>query len=362
MSEDLVDRLQDELDEGARLLRIWRGFLKLALLCVVVHVSPKAFSKNQVVKTETMRFGVDCSIRLQGEHHSEQSRGEDHIPLQRRKVDSFVDFRSGRVVELLHGLVDVFDAVPQLVISICRRQLQLHDEAIEAVNDENYFEVVLKSVFEHSLDVLGEADNHVNHQNDAISQSQSCYHFVLEVAVARSVHRMKEVGLVLGILQDQAHGGGFHRDAAILLVLPGVRVAYLFSHLPVLFMSVQHEEVHEGGLPMVHGTQETNVANQVGLVHHGSEEIEVKGRVRHLLLQEIEVFGLNRRDDGIRQRLGVFHLDQSFCVAVDFFCIRVILLVFVQNDLPVTTRLNALHGHVTHPGAIIISLAFLLLV
>mmetsp|Transcript_13573 Transcript_13573/g.28347 ORF Transcript_13573/g.28347 Transcript_13573/m.28347 type:complete len:221 (-) Transcript_13573:15-677(-) len=173
---------------------------------------------------------------------------------------------------------------------------------------------------------------------------------------------MKEVGLVLGILQDQTHGGGFHRDAPILLVLPGVRVAYLLAHLPVFLVGVQHKEVHEGGLPMVHGAQEADVANQVGLVHHGSEEVEVKGRVRHLLLQEIEVFGLNGRDDGIRQRLGIFHLDQSFCIAIDFFCIRVILLVFVQNDLPVTTRLNALHGHITYPGAIIISLAFLVFV
>ena len=31
--------------------------------------------------------------------------------------------------------------------------------------------------------LLGQADNNVNHQNDTVSHSQSCYHFVLHIAL-----------------------------------------------------------------------------------------------------------------------------------------------------------------------------------
>ena len=60
--------------------------------------------------------------------------------------------------------------------------------------------------------LLGEADNHVNHQNDAISQSQSCYHFVLPIALGTGYppalptrHEVLEVAVARSVLRHGKH-------------------------------------------------------------------------------------------------------------------------------------------------------------
>mmetsp|Transcript_67413 Transcript_67413/g.160807 ORF Transcript_67413/g.160807 Transcript_67413/m.160807 type:complete len:291 (-) Transcript_67413:835-1707(-) len=127
VSEDLVDGLQHELHEGSRLLGVGGGLCELAGVRVVVQVSPETLGEGEMVKTEAMGFRVDRGIGLQGEHHSELSRTEEDIAPDGREVNAVVHFCTHRVIELLHGLIDVFDAVPQLVIGVCRRELQLHD-------------------------------------------------------------------------------------------------------------------------------------------------------------------------------------------------------------------------------------------
>ena len=140
-------------------------------------------------------------------------------------------------------------------------------------------------------------------------------------------------GGLLGILEHQAHGGGLHRDASILLILPGVGVTWAlgrgsnealegtvrqsagrrislptFQSFSCVFSTRRSMKVvlpwcmapRKQTLPWSLGpgagqrsrsrSQERQVqaaTDQIGLVHHGSKEVKVEGGVWHLLFQKI---------------------------------------------------------------------------
>mmetsp|Transcript_82865 Transcript_82865/g.235065 ORF Transcript_82865/g.235065 Transcript_82865/m.235065 type:complete len:886 (-) Transcript_82865:399-3056(-) len=284
MGEDLVDGLEHELHERAWLVRVGCVLLEPARLLVEVEVTPKALGELLGVKIPAVRFGVEGGVRVEREHHAEEAGSEQDVALQRREVHAVVDLRADRVVQPLERLVDLLDAVAQLVVGVGRRQLQLDDEAVDAVDHEDELQFLLQRVLHHALDVDGQPGDDVDEQDYAVGDGQARDHLVLEVAVPRCVHHVEQVGLLVRVLHDQRHGAALDCDAAVLLVLPGVRVADLLADLPVLLVRVHDEQVHEQRLPVVHGTQEADVADKPGLVHHTCEEVEIECRIRQLLL------------------------------------------------------------------------------
>mmetsp|Transcript_111213 Transcript_111213/g.295560 ORF Transcript_111213/g.295560 Transcript_111213/m.295560 type:complete len:248 (+) Transcript_111213:1694-2437(+) len=157
VGEDLVDGLQHELHKGPRLVSVRRILLEAASVLVEVEVAPQALCEHLVVEVPAVSLGVESGVRLEREHHPEEARGEEHVALERREVSPAVHLGADCVVEPLEGLVDVLDAVAQLVVGVCRRQLQLDDQAVHAVDHEDKVQLLLQGVLHHALDVHTQA-------------------------------------------------------------------------------------------------------------------------------------------------------------------------------------------------------------
>merc|ERR1719253_2006875 len=103
-----------------------------------------------------------------GELHAEQTRSEEHVAFQWRKVRAAVHFCTDTIVKFLKRLVDLLDAESKFVVRIRRRQLQFYDKTIEAVHDKHKVEFLLKCVPHHALNVDRQAYNYIHDQNHTV--------------------------------------------------------------------------------------------------------------------------------------------------------------------------------------------------
>lgn len=117
------------------------------------------------------------------------------------------------------------------------------------------------------------------------------------------------------------------RNLSLLLIDPGVSVSV--DHFVV---SLLDECVHEGGLTGVEVSHQADVPDELMVVHHGCQVGKFECGVDSFLLV-IKLPRLSDCDHRFRNRLGIFLLDHGLhLLAINILCLRVVLLVLVEND------------------------------
>eukprot|EP00964_Phaeocystis_antarctica_P122394 scaffold86053_cov47-Phaeocystis_antarctica.AAC.4 len=160
---------------------------------------------------------------------------------------------------------------------------------------------------------------------------------------AARVHDVKEVVLLAGGLQQHRHGRGLDREAALLLVdarvgVPAVLLLCRRHRLDAGLRRLEvvrlvHQHVDEGRLAVVQVADDGDVADEVRVLHHGYEELLRVHVRRLLLLDDVEVLGLDRRDDSLRDRHRVLVLHSRLdLLAVHLHRGGIVLLVLVQHN------------------------------
>ena len=116
----------------------------------------------------------------------------------------------------------------------------------------------------------------------------TCGDLSAEGDVSGGIDKVDQVGLIAGISQDERDGGGEDADAALLLGDAIVCVAHLLLQIPWLLVGGFNQHVHEEGFTVVNVTNNGNIADKQGIVHHTCKELS---RVLHeKLVIQIRLF------------------------------------------------------------------------
>lgn len=98
-------------------------------------------------------------------------------------------------------------------------------------------------------------------------------------------------------------------------------------------MGLQDEHVHESSFSMMKMAGQCNVACLLGEVHQIGHELAVEENGREIGLLNVELPLLDRRDDGLRERLRILFLNARFDIGTVYLLGgRVVLFVFVKDD------------------------------
>mmetsp|Transcript_1943 Transcript_1943/g.4170 ORF Transcript_1943/g.4170 Transcript_1943/m.4170 type:complete len:441 (+) Transcript_1943:1187-2509(+) len=194
LRHELVERLEDELHEGARPSALRGAAAEGARLRVEVSLAPHAAREGVGVEAR-VEVGVDLGVRSEREAAVEEGRGEDHRAVLRGEAR--VGASRGGVQAGVHFL----DDLAHLEVGVLRRQAQLKDEAIDLVDDEHELEVVGHGVADEALAGGAEALDDVDDEEDTVREAEAGGYLIGEADVARGVDEVGHVVLLRGGLQ-----------------------------------------------------------------------------------------------------------------------------------------------------------------
>lgn len=107
----------------------------------------------------------------------------------------------------------------------------------------------------------------------------------------------------------------------------------------VFDVSLFHEDVHKSGFTMMQPSNNRYIPHQGRVFGDSAEKLVIECGVWDGGFEDVKVFGFERRNYWLSDRLRIFFLNVDFhTLPVDVLSIRVVLLVFVKDDLNLLGR------------------------
>lgn len=200
----------------------------------------------------------------------------------------------------------------EFVIGISRRNPQFKDEAIDFVDDEYDWEAFSDSVSNETFSLEHDTLNGINDEDDAIDDAHCSADLIREIDMSRSIEYIEEIAFVSQIGQNEGHGFCFASESTSQFVSTNISVEEIFCGIQssAMGMSLPNEDVHETGFPVMQMTDESEIADQVGMIHERAHEFWFEGHVGgDGAFDEIENFEFDGLDNGLSQRLSIFVLN-----------------------------------------------------
>ena len=115
------------------------------------------------------------------------------------------------------------------------------------------------------------------------------------------------------------------------MAIPRLGVALAHAGL-VEDVRCANQIVDECGLTVAEVADDGDIPHKPRMRHQRRQVLGGIDRLRHLLLDEVEILDLQRRDDRLRDRLGVLFLRSGLdALSVDLDCRRVVFFLLVQH-------------------------------
>merc|ERR1711968_55277 len=292
-SEDLGNRLHDEEAESTvQGAAIAGGTLGGPLLGLGVKVVVTPQLAEHLSLRDTELLGVDAGEALQSETPAVEAGTEGNTALVRVELD----LADGLILVGGQDDVDGLDGTLEVLVGLLGVKLQLQESAIQLVHHEHRADTLGHSLAQHGLGLHADTLDAVDDDKGTVGDTESGSHLRGEVNVAWGVNQVDQesdvdgvpLGLgerlevrdaVLGDLEVQGDTGGLDGDAAVLLVLAGVRETGVASGGRGNDTGALHEGVGKGGLAVVHVSDHGHGADVLLEVHDAAHLLD--GKVHH---------------------------------------------------------------------------------
>ena len=328
----LVQGLEDELHERAVAAAGGGLGAKRARVGVEVRVPPQPFGELLRVHLHPSALGVEPREALQREGPAVERGPEAHRALGRVSERAVL----AAAVRGFDDRVDLLQDVPDLVERIRGRELELEDEPVHLVHEHHDREPVARGVLDDALRDAHHTLHRVHHQQHGVRQPQRRRDLVREVDVPRRVHEVEQQVLPAQRRHRHRQRRRLDGNLAVLLILPVVHVTHLpLGVAPLRGHQVRllHHHVHEGRLAVVQVAADGDVAGKVGVAQHPEHVLLADAHHRRVRVAHFHALCLQRRDDGLLQRLRVLVHDQRLgAFAVHLLGGWVVLLVLGEHD------------------------------
>mmetsp|Transcript_7513 Transcript_7513/g.20518 ORF Transcript_7513/g.20518 Transcript_7513/m.20518 type:complete len:915 (-) Transcript_7513:51-2795(-) len=280
--EDLANGLNAELHEGAH-ATTFGGLGPLLGLGVEEVVAPELAHHLVLVCAELL--GVHASELGESEGPAVETGGKGHGSL------GGVHLHVAERLVLVGGDddVDVLEVLLEAEEHVLAGELELEEGAVELVDGHHGPNALGERLAKHGLRLDAHALDAVHHHKRAIGHAERGRHLRREVNVpgrVNEVHEELAAHRLLGHLdvlvgyEVKGDTSGLDGDAAVLLVLAGVRQASVASSGRSNDARSRHKGVRQRGLPVVHVRDDGHVTDVVRLgldglqlidseVHHG---------------------------------------------------------------------------------------------
>ncbi len=266
---ELDDGVHDEGNEGA--------LKELSVFCHAVLGPFLAFSVKVVVTPKLGHHLLGGDAELLGIHPGEPLEGEAPLVFAGPKgygTLSWVNDASVHVGLLVGGddNVNHVDNTDEVLVHGLAVVLQLQEMAIDLVNNNNWPDLLLHSLPEHSLGLDANALDAIDNNKRAISNPQGSSDLGTEVDMPWGVNEVDQVALLIAsalniVLIVKGDTSGLDRDSTLLLILSGISVSGVTSFSVGNNSSLRDQGVRQSGLAVVDMSNDGDVPNHVRPVH-----------------------------------------------------------------------------------------------